>query len=93
MFCSMEKPCASMKYLLCRIEERAWLALTSLDSEELLVLILCLSEKLIAAPFPMDIMAPVCPRQLSWTAWEASTHHRMVVRLSAERLSFMWQVP
>ncbi len=82
-----------MKYRVCRIEERAWLALTSLDLEELLVLNLCLLEKLIAAPFPMDIMAPVCPQQSSWTAWEALTHHCMVVRLSAERLSFMWQVP
>jgi hypothetical protein len=82
-----------MKYLVCRIEERAWSALKSLDLEELLVLILCLLEKLIAAPFPINIMAPVCLRQLSWTAWEASTHHRMVVRLSAERLSFIWQVP
>ena len=82
-----------MQYLVCRIGERAWLALTSLDSEELLVLILCLLEKLIAAPFPNDIMAPVCPRQSLWTAWEASTHHPMVVRLSAERLSFIWQVP
>ncbi len=78
---------------MCRIEERAWLLLTSLDSEELLVLILCLSEKLIAAPFPIEIMAPVCPWQLSWTAWEASTHYSMVVRLSAEILSFIWQVP
>ncbi len=82
-----------MKYLVCRIGERAWLALTSSDLEELLVLILCLLEKLIAAPFPINIMAPVCPQQLSWTAWEASTHHRIVVRLSAERLSFIWQVP
>ena len=82
-----------MKYHVCRIEERAWSALTSSDSEEFLVLSLCLLEKLIAAPFPMDIMAPVCPRQSLWTAWEALTHHRMVVRLSAERLSFMWQVP
>jgi hypothetical protein len=82
-----------MKYRVCRIEERAWLAQTSLDSEELLVLSLCLLEKLIAASFPMDIMAPVCPQQLLGTAWEASTHHHMVVRLSAERLSFMWQVP
>ncbi len=79
-----------MKYRVCRIEERAWSALTSSDLEDFLVLSLCLLEKLIAAPFPMDIMAPVCPWQLLWTAWEASTHHRMVVRLSAERLSFMW---
>ena len=54
-----------MKNLVCVIGERAWSALTSLDSEELLVLILCLLEKLIAAPFPINIMAPVCPRQLS----------------------------
>ncbi len=44
-------------------------------------------------PFPKDIIAPVCPWQLSWMTWMASTHHRMVVRLLAERLSFTWQVP
>jgi hypothetical protein len=54
-----------MKYRVRRIEERAWSVLTSLDLEELLVLSLCLLEKLIAGPFPMDIMAPVCPWQLA----------------------------
>jgi hypothetical protein len=64
----------------------------SLDSVELLELILCLFEKLMAAPLPSDIIALVWPRQSSWMAWEASTHHLRHVRVSADRLSFMWRV-
>ncbi len=91
-FCSMEYPWASIKYLVWRIEDRAWSAPMSLDSVELLELILCLFEKLMAAPLPSDIIAPVWPRQSSWTVWEASTHHLRHVRLLADRLSFMWRV-
>jgi hypothetical protein len=40
------------------VKERAWSALTSSDLVELLLLIFCLLEKLIAAPFPRDIIAP-----------------------------------
>ncbi len=80
------------KYLVCKIEEKTWSAPTSSDSVELLVLSFCLLEKLIAAPLTMDIMDAMCPRQLSRMAWEALTHHRMVARLSTERLSFMWRV-
>ncbi len=50
-------------------------------------------EKLMAAPLPSDIIAPVWPWQSSWTAWEASTHHLRHVRSLADRLSFMWRVP
>ncbi len=82
-----------MKCRVCRMEERAWSAPTSSDSVELLVLIFCLLEKLIAAPFPRDIIDPVWPRQLSCTAWGASTHQWIVVRLSAKRFSFMWCFP
>ncbi len=56
---------------------------------ELLELILCLFEKLMAVPLPSDNIAPVWPWQLSWMAWEASTNHRKHVRLLADRLSFM----
>jgi hypothetical protein len=59
-----------MKCHVCRMEERAWLAPTSSDSVELLVLIFCLLEKLIAASFPIDIIAPVCPRQSLCTTWD-----------------------
>ncbi len=75
MFCSMEYPWASIKYLVWRIEDRAWSAPMSLDSVELLELILCLFEKLMVVPLPSDIIAPVWPRQSLWTAWEESTHH------------------
>ncbi len=82
-----------MKCHVCRMEERASLAPASSDSVELLVLIFCLLEKLIAAPFPRDIIAPVWLRQSSCNAWDASTHQRIVVRLSADRFSFMGHVP
>ena len=65
----------------------------SSDSLELLELLLYLFEKLIAAPLPSDIIAPVCPLQLSWTAWDASTHQLTHVIFSAERLSFVCLVP
>ncbi len=74
-----------MKCHVCRMEERAWLAPTSSDSVELLVLMFCLLEKLIAAPFLRDIIASVWPWQSSCTGWDASTHHQIVVRLSTER--------
>ncbi len=89
MFCSTEYSWASIKYLVWRIEDRAWSAPMSSDSVELLELILCLFEKLMAASLLSDNIAPVWPRQLSWMAWEASTHHQRHVRLSADRLSFM----
>ncbi len=82
-----------MKCCVCRMEERAWLAPTSSDSVELLVLIFFLLEKLIAAPFPRDIIAPVWLHQLLCTAWDTSTHQQIVGRLSAERFSFMWHIP
>ncbi len=65
MFCLMEYPWASTKYLVWRIEDRAWSAPMSLDSVELLELILCLLEKLMAAPLPSDNIAPVRPQQSS----------------------------
>ena len=77
MFCSTDYPCASMKFCVWRIEGRAWSAPTSLDSDELLVFILCLCEKLMAATLASDIialvwlcsrLAPVWPLQSSWTA-------------------------
>ncbi len=89
MFCSMEYPWASIKYLVWRIEDRAWSAPMSLGSVELLELILCLFEKLMAAPLSSNNIAPVWPRQSLWTAWKASTDHRRHVRLLADRLSFM----
>ncbi len=89
MFCSTEYPWASINYLVWRIDDRAWSAPMSSDSVELLELILCLFEKLMAASLPSDNIAPVWPWQLSWTEWEASTHHRRHLRLSADRLSFM----
>ena len=93
IFFSMKYPCASMKLCVWRIEERAWSAPPSLDSSvELLVLILCLCEKLMAAPLPSDGIAPVWPVQSSRTMCEASTHHLWHVMLLAERLSFMCRV-
>ncbi len=89
MFCSTEYHWALIKYLVWRIEDRAWSAPMSSDSVELLELILCLFEKLMAAPLPSNNIAPVWPWQSSWMAWEASTHHRRHVRLLADRLSFM----
>ena len=59
MFCSTEYPWALIKYLVWRIGDRSWSAPMSLDSVELLELILCFFEKLIAAPLPSDIIAPV----------------------------------
>ena len=59
MFCSTEYPWASIKYLVWRIGDRDWSAPMSSVSVELLELLLCLFEKLIAAPFPSDIIAPV----------------------------------
>jgi hypothetical protein len=38
-------------------------------------------------PLPRDIVAPVCPLQLSCVAKEASTHHLITFRLSALRIS------
>jgi hypothetical protein len=38
-------------------------------------------------PLPRDIVAPVCPLQLSRVAKEASTHHLITLRLSALRMS------
>jgi hypothetical protein len=67
MFCSTEYPWALIKYLVWRIDDRAWLAPMSSDSVELLELILCLFEKLMAAPLLSDIIAPVWPQQSSWT--------------------------
>ena len=93
MFCLTEYPCASMKFCVWRIEERGWSAPTSSDSVELLVFILCLCEKLMAAPLPSDSIVPVWPLQSSWTACEASTHHLRHVMLLAERLSFMCRFP
>jgi hypothetical protein len=49
------------KVSLWRIEDRAWSAPMSLDSVELLELILCLFEKLMAAPLSSDNIAPVWP--------------------------------
>ena len=93
MFCSTEYPWASIKYLVWRIGDRSWSAPMISDSVELLELILCLFEKLIAAPLPSEIIAPVCHLQSLCTAWDASTHQQTHVMLSAERLSFIWQVP
>jgi hypothetical protein len=89
MFYLTEYLWVSIKYLVWRIEDRAWSAPMSLDSVELLELIMCLFEKLMAVPLLSDNIAPVWPRQLMWMAWEASTHHQRHVRLSADRLSFM----
>ncbi len=89
MFCLTKYPWALIKYLVWRIEDRAWSAPMSSDLVELLELILCLFVKLLAAPLPSDNIARVWPRQLSWMAWEASTHHQRHVRLLADRLSFM----
>ena len=50
---------------------------------------LCLCEKMMAAPLPSDSIVPVYPLQSLWTVCEASTHHLRHVVLSDERLSFM----
>ncbi len=80
-----------MKSCVRRIDKRAWSAPTSSDSVELFMAILSLLEKLIVALLPSDMMAPMCPR--SWVVWEALTHHRIVVRLFVDRLSFMCRMP
>jgi hypothetical protein len=67
MLCLMKYPSASIKYLVWSIEDRAWSAPMSSDLVELLELILCLFEKLMAAPLPSDNIAPVWPQQLLWT--------------------------
>ena len=85
MFCLTEYPWALIKYLVWRIEDRAWSAPTSLDSVELLVLILCLCDNLMVASLTSYIIAPVWPLQLLWTAWDAPTHNQTHVMVSAER--------
>ena len=92
LFCLSDYPCAFMKCCVCMIEGRAWSAPTSSDSVELLVFILCLCEKLMAAPLSSDTISPVWPLQSLWTACEGSNHHLRHAMLLAERLSFMCRV-
>ena len=63
MFCLAEYPCASMYFLVWRIEGRTWSSPTSSDSVDILVFILCLCEKLMPAPLPSYIISPVLPLQ------------------------------
>ncbi len=66
-------PCASRKCQVHRISPDLSYITTSSDSVEVLVLSLCLFEKLVTAPVPKVKMAPVCPRQSSCVWCEAST--------------------
>ena len=90
---SIVYPCASMKYLHHNITPRTSAILTSSDSVELATFILCFLEILTMDPFPIDIIAPVCPFESQCTPNEPSTHQTMLLRLSAVMYLFMYRVP
>jgi hypothetical protein len=87
MLSSIPKPCALIKYGVHITCGMASSAPTNSHSVELLVLIFCFFDIPMIEPFPNDIVAPVCPRQSSCVAKDASTHHLMMFNLSARRIS------
>ena len=63
--------------------------LTSYDLVELPTFILCFLEILTIAPFPIDIIAPVCHLESQCTPYDPSTHQMILFKLSAVRYRFM----
>ena len=63
-----------MKYFYHIIIPRTSAMLTISDSVELATFISCFIEIFTIAPFPIDIMAPVCPFESQFTPTDLCTH-------------------
>ena len=83
-------PFASRKYLFHSIYGIALSAQMSSDSVELFVFSFGFFDILTINPrpfLPIDIVPPVCPRMLSWAAYDTSNHYFISVTTSAHRIS------
>ena len=76
-------PWASIKYLHHMIMPNTSAMLTSSDSVELHTFILCFLMMLTMAPFPIYIIAPVCPLEYQCTPNDPSNHKTILEILSA----------
>ena len=82
-----------MKYLHHIIIPRTSDMLTSSDYVEVATCIFCFLEIFTIAPFPIDIMAPVCPFESHCTPKYPSTHQTTLLSESDLRYRFMYSVP
>ena len=67
--------------------------LTSSNSVELATFILCFLKIFTMAPFPIDIMAPVCPFEYQCTPKDLSTHQTIFLSDSAVNNRLMYILP
>ncbi len=94
MYSSMSYPWHSTKYLVHIISGSLPCTDINSISVELHVLHFIMSDKLIAAPFLIVIMHPICPLQSSWIWCDTSTYQWTVKFISsALRISFIYRVP
>ena len=75
LLCANLYPCASMKYLDHSILTIEFYIPIIYPSVEILPFIFCFVENLDTDTLPRDIIYPVCTRQSSCTAFDASSHH------------------
>ena len=92
LLCAILYPCASMNYRVHSILAISFSTPISSHSVELFLVIFCFVEKMYTYPFPRDIMAPVCPRKSSCTAYEASTNHFTNYMSPTLNVSFIYLV-
>ena len=82
-----------MKYLHHIIIPRTSAMLTSSDSVDLATFILCYHKIFTIYPFPIDIMAPVCPFESQCTPKYPSNHQKILLSESDVRYRFMYSIP
>ena len=87
MLLSIVKPWASIEYWVHRICGSASLEPINSALVELFMFILCFFAIPMKYPPPKDIVDPVCPLVSGWTEYDVSTHHLIIVRLYALKIS------
>ena len=75
LLCAILYPCSSMKYIGHSILAITLYTPISFPSVDLFPFIFCFLGNIYSATLPRDIISPMCPRNYSCTAYEASTHH------------------
>ena len=90
---SILSPCPSIKYLFHIIRPSTSEIPTNSASMELPVFRFYFLEKLIIAPTPINITAPVWPLKSHCVPYKVSTHRQSMLRELSRRYSFMYSVP
>ena len=93
LLCEILYPWASIEYVDHIILAIASSTPISYPSAEIFSSIFYFLEKLETDPLPRDIIYPMCPRQSSCTAYEASIHHFNTEMSPFLKVSFSYIIP